>query len=128
MDELRYPIGKFAPVQDPTPEQRNRWIEELVRTGEILRLTVANLTEEQLRSPYRPGGWTIRQVVHHMADNGMNAFIRFKRALTEDHPAASSYREDVWAELSDYQLPLEPSLRLLEAVHIRFAAWRKSLR
>lgn len=117
MDDLRYPIGQFEPLLNPTPEQRNRWIEDIAEMPKILRLTVQDLTLEQLLTPYRPGGWTVQQVVHHMADNHMNAFIRFKRALTEDCPTASSYREDLWAELSDYRTTIEPSLVLLESLH-----------
>ena len=99
----------------------------LRKQGEILRLSVQNLNIEQLLTQYRPKGWTLQQVIHHMADNDMNAFIRFKRALTEDSPVASSYREDVWAELSDYQTPIESSLSLLESIHIRFVAILRSL-
>jgi hypothetical protein len=128
-DHFRYPIGQFEPIQNPTPEQRNRWIEDISEMPKILRLTVQNLTMEQLLTPYRPGGWTIQQVVHHMADNDMNAFIRFKKALTEDNPTASTYREDLWAELSDYRsTPVETSLILLESLHSRFVALLYSLR
>jgi hypothetical protein len=94
----------------------------------ILRLTVQNLTMEQLLTQYRPGGWTVQQLVHHMADNDMNAFIRFKKALTEDNPTASSYREDLWAELKDYlNTPIETSLILIESIHNRFVALLRSL-
>lgn len=127
MNHFRYPIGQFEPIQYPTPEQRNRWIEDISEIPKILRLTVQNLTLEQLLTQYRPDGWTVQQVVHHMADNDMNAFIRFKRALTEDSPTASSYREDLWAELSDYRTPIETSLVLLESLHNRFAALLRSL-
>jgi uncharacterized damage-inducible protein DinB len=128
MDHLRYPIGRFEAVQSPTPEQRSRWIEDISEMPKMVRLTVQNLTMEQLLTEYRPGGWTVRQVVHHMADNDMNAFIRFKRALTEDSPTAGSYREDLWAELSDYETPIEASIILLESLHSRFAALLYSLR
>lgn len=125
---FRYPIGQFEPIHTPTPEQRNRWIEEILEIPKILRLTVQNLTREQLLTQYRPGGWNVQQVVCHMADNDMNAFIRFKKALTEDNPTAGSYREDLWAELADYQnTPIETSLLLLEALHIRFVALLYSL-
>jgi hypothetical protein len=128
MDPIRYPIGHFEPIQQPTPEQRNGWIKDISQMPTILRLTVQNLTIEQLYTQYRPGGWTVQQLVHHMADNDMNAYIRFKRALTEDHPTASSYREDLWAELSDYRnTPIETSLVLLESLHSRFEALLCSL-
>jgi hypothetical protein len=128
VDHLRYPIGEFEPIHNPTTEQLSRWILDISELSTILRRTIHNLTSEQLLTPYRPGGWTVQQVVHHMSDNDMNAFIRFKRALTEDSPAASSYREDLWAELSDYGTPVETSLIILESIHIRFVALLRSLR
>jgi uncharacterized damage-inducible protein DinB len=128
MEHFRYPIGQFEPMEQPTAEQRNRWIEDISVMPKALRLTVQNLTLEQLLTRYRPGGWTVQQVVHHMADNDMNAFIRFKKALTEDNPTAGSYREDLWAELSDYRNPpIETSLVLLESLHSRFVALLCSL-
>jgi hypothetical protein len=121
MDHFRYPIGQFKPIQDPTPEQRNRWIADIAEIPKILRSTVQHLTMGQLLTQYRPGGWTVQQVVHHLADNDMNAFLRFKKALTEDSPTASTYREDLWAELDDYRnTPVETSLTLLESLHNRF--------
>lgn len=127
-NHIRFPIGPFEPVQNPTPEQRNIWIQEISELPKRLRLTVQNLSIEQLHTQYRPGGWTVQQVVHHLADNDMNAFIRFKKALTEDNPIASSYREDLWAELSDYQnTPIEISLNLIESIHSRFITLLASL-
>jgi uncharacterized damage-inducible protein DinB len=127
MNDLRYPTLQFELIQHATLELRNSWIEDVSRISPILRQTVQNLSPEQLLLQYRPGSWTVRQVVHHMADNDMNAFIRFKRALTEDNPNASSYREDLWAELSDYETPVETSLVLLEAIHDRFTAILRTL-
>lgn len=127
MEQIRYPIGQFQLIENPTPEDRNRWISEIRDLPLILRQTVHNLTEEQLHKPYRPDGWTVCQVVHHMADNDMNAYIRFKRALTEDNPIASSYREDLWAELSDYRTPIETSLVLIDSIHNRFVGLLRSL-
>ncbi|TDG00601.1 YfiT family bacillithiol transferase [Paenibacillus piri] len=127
MDRLRYPIGTFEPVPNPTPEQRSSWIGEMTEIPSIVRLNVQSLNSEQLETPYRPGGWTVRQVIHHMADNDMNAFIRFKRALTEERPIAGSYREDLWAELGDYQVPIEASLVMMESLYGRFAALLRSL-
>ena len=121
MDTLRYPIGEFKAVQETTHEQRNQWIQSIAEMPSNLRQAVEGLKLEQLSTPYRPGGWTIQQVVHHLADNDMNAYIRFKRGLTEDHPTAGSYREDLWAELSDYRdTPIETSILLLESLHSRF--------
>ncbi|QGQ96493.1 putative metal-dependent hydrolase [Paenibacillus psychroresistens] len=128
MEQLRYPIGRFQHQQQPTQEQLNQWIIEISEMPRVLRLVVQNLTLEQLQTPYRLGGWTIQQVVHHIEDNDMNAFIRFKRALTEDNPISGSYHENLWAELSDYLIaPIEPSLILLEALHSRFVILLNSL-
>ncbi|MDL4839905.1 YfiT family bacillithiol transferase [Aquibacillus rhizosphaerae] len=127
-DHIRFPIGQFEPVQNSTPEQRNQWILNISELPEHIRNTVQNLSIEQLHTQYRSGGWTIQQVVHHMADNDMNAFIRFKKALTENNPISSSYREDLWAELSDYQnTPIEISLNLIESIHSRFVILLRSL-
>jgi len=121
MDTLRYPIGQFTAVQEPTEEQRKQFIESIAEMPEKLRQVVEGLGFEQLITPYRPGGWTLQQVVHHLADAEMNAYIRFKRGLTEDHPLAGTFQEDLWAELSDYKdTPIETSMLLLEALHSRF--------
>lgn len=127
MEQLRYPIGRFERIEQPTQANRDKWVTDVAETADLLRITVLNLNQEQRLTPYRPGGWTVQQVVHHMADNDMNAFLRFKRALTEDSPVASSYREDLWAELSDYQVPIEVSIQLLESIHNRFVAVLRSL-
>ncbi|MBP3951864.1 YfiT family bacillithiol transferase [Bacillus suaedae] len=114
-EQIRFPIGQFEPLQNPTPEQRNKWIQEISEMPKLLRLTVENLSIKQLHTQYRSGGWTVQQVVHHMADNNMNAYIRFKKALTEENPIATSYREDLWAEFYDYKnTPIELSLNLIE--------------
>jgi uncharacterized damage-inducible protein DinB len=121
MDSLRYPIGQFTAVQGTTEVQRKQFIKSIAEMPEKLRQAVEGLGVEQLNSPYRPGGWTLQQVVHHLADAEMNAYIRFKRGLTEDHPVAGSFREDLWAELNDYEnTPVETSVLLLEALHSRF--------
>ncbi|CAN7535709.1 YfiT family bacillithiol transferase [Paenibacillus sp. LjRoot56] len=127
MEQLRYPIGRFERIEQPTQANRDKWVTDVAETADLLRITVLNLNQEQRLTPYRPGGWTVQQVVHHMADNDMNAFLRFKRALTEDSPVASTYREDLWADLSDYQVPIEASIQLLESIHIRFVAVLRSL-
>ncbi|SFL65698.1 DinB superfamily protein [Paenibacillus sp. 1_12] len=128
MDLWSYPLGKFIPEEHPTPELRITWMEDIAQIPETLRLTVQNLNTEQLRTPYRPGGWNVQQVVHHLADNDMNAYIRFKRALTEEAPIAGSYREDLWAELDDYQeASIETSLILMESLHQRFVVLLRSL-
>jgi hypothetical protein len=125
---LRFPMGQFQAELTPNPEQLIEWINEISEMPTVLRSVVQSLNEEQLLTTYRIGGWTIQQLVHHMADNDMNAFIRFKKALTEDQPTANSYREDLWAELNDsINTPIETSLTLLEALHSRFVLLLRSL-
>lgn len=121
MADLRYPIGMYEPVSEISDEERRQLNSEVEIQPAILRTTVENLTSEHMETPYRSGGWSIRQVVHHLADNNMNAYIRFKRGLTEDGPSSPSYREDLWAELPDYrEIAVDESLTLLDVVHKRF--------
>lgn len=113
MDRLRYPIGQFTLVHEITEEQRNQVIHSIAEIPDRLRHAVEGLGLEQLATPYRAEGWTVQQVVHHLADAEINAYIRFKRGLTENHPLAGSFREDLWAELNDYQdTPVETSIVL----------------
>jgi hypothetical protein len=128
MDKLRYPIGEFVAVQHLTNEDRKDLISQLPSIVDSLRDIVNNLSTEQLQLSYRPGGWTIQQVIHHMADNDLNAYLRLKRALTEDQPQASSYREDLWAEMDDYKyVPVETSLLLMQSLHSRLYVLLKGL-
>lgn len=120
MTDLQYPIGRFTLPQSTTAEQRQAWIREIARTPQELRAAVAHLTPERLDTPYRPGGWTARQVAHHVPDSHMNAFVRFKLALTEDQPTIKPYDEARWAALADAALPVWPSLDLLDALHLRW--------
>lgn len=121
MHPNQYPIGPFQAASDSSYEAIIERANEVPKLVEHLRSLVDGLDEEQLATPYRPGGWTIRQVVHHLADNDMNAYLRFKRGLTEQAPMASSYREELWADLIDYeQLPVSNSLSLLGNLHERF--------
>src|SRR5262244_4010665 len=101
MIDHRYPIGRFTPDPKPTPETRNRHIEQISTVPTQMRRAVAGLDENQLATPYRDGGWTVRQVVHHVPDSHLNAYIRFKWALTEEQPTIKAYYEDRWAELPD---------------------------
>lgn len=127
MGDLRYPIGAYKSILELSEGERRDLIREVEVQPALLRAMVQPLTPEQLATPYRPGGWTVRQVVHHLADNNMNAYIRFKRGLTEDVPVSPSYREDLWAELLDYCAPVEDSLTLLDVLHRRFATLLRSL-
>jgi hypothetical protein len=121
MEKLQYPIGKFLYEGTVTAEQRDIWIKEIAEAPQKLRLAVQGLSESQLDTPYRPDGWTVRQVVHHVADSHMNSYIRFKLALTEDLPTIKPYDEARWAELSDSKyLPVEISLQLLDSLHLRW--------
>ncbi|WP_150275883.1 YfiT family bacillithiol transferase [Paenibacillus tepidiphilus] len=121
-EQLRYPIGRFSPPGRLITEQRQAYIEEIRGLGGALRALVQPLSGEQLDTPYREGGWSVRIVVHHLADSGMYAYLRFKRGLTESAPEMPTYREDLWAERSDYtEEPAETSLVLLDSLHRRFA-------
>ncbi len=126
-ESQKYPIGKYAPPASFTQEQMNEWIAEFKALPGKLRTAVMGLDETQLETPYRPGGWTIRQTVHHVADSHMNALIRFKWALTEDNPTIKPYEEKDWAVLADSKLPLEPSLKIIEGVHARLVALFESM-
>ena len=125
--DLRYPIGKFQPVENVTDIQRRALIAAIAETPDKLKAAVARLDERQLDTPYRPGGWTLRQVVHHVPDSHMNSYVRFKLALTEDEPTIKSYDEARWAELADAKTPVEPSLLLLENLHKRWVLLLNSL-
>ena len=124
---LRYPIGEFVPPDSVTHEHVRAWIADLERLPEDLRRRVEPLDEEQLDTPYRPEGWTVRQVVHHLADSHVNSLVRFKWALTEERPTIKTYDEERWAELPDYGLPLSFSLDLLDALHARWTELLKAL-
>lgn len=128
MSDLRYPIGRFAADPDVTEEKRRRWIGEIADAPDRLRAAVDRLSAEQLDTPYRPGGWTVRQVVHHLPDSHLDAYLRFKLALTEAEPTVKTYDEAAWAELADGQTaPVEVSLALLESLHRRWVLVLRSL-
>lgn len=123
----RYPIGPLVKQAVLTPEERAEHIAQIAELPKSMRAAVAGLSEAQLDTPYREGGWTVRQVVHHVADSHMNAYIRFKWALTESDPVIKPYDEQAWAELADSQAGVELSLRLLEALHERWVVLLKTL-
>jgi uncharacterized damage-inducible protein DinB len=122
LDDLRYPIGRFHPPGSSLPGVRAAHIHTLQRLPERLRTVVAGLSEAQLDTPYREGGWTVRQVVHHVADSHMNSYVRFKLALTEDWPTIKTYEEGAWAKLPDSAMPVEVSLALIDALHRRWVS------
>jgi hypothetical protein len=129
MSDPRYPIGRFVPDQAPSPETRSRHTGEIASLPARLKQAVAGLSPQQLNTPYREGGWTVRQVVHHVPDSHLNAYIRFKLALTEETPTIKPYDEAAWARLKDTELtPPDVSLDLLEAVHERWVVLLRSLR
>jgi len=126
--DLRYPVGPFEPVSTLTPDQRRAAIDAIAEVPARLRAAVANLTDAQLDTPYRPGGWTVRQLVHHIADSHMNALTRFKLALTEDAPTVKTYEEGLWAELADTKTPpIDSSLAIIDNLHKRWVILLRSL-
>jgi hypothetical protein len=128
MTDLRYPIGKFHYDGLLTEDQRRAFVDDISQAPAQLRAAVDGLTEAQLDTPYRPGGWTVRQVIHHVPDSHMNSYVRFKLALTEDEPTIKPYAEDRWAELGDTKTTrVEVSLRLLESLHDRWVHLLRSL-
>ncbi len=130
LQQLRFPIGKYErPAHLPVaPEVRAGLIADIERAPAGLRTAVSGLSESQLDTRYRPGGWTIRQVVHHVPDSHMNGYTRMRLAVTEDNPTIKPYQEARWAELPDVSaVPIEVSLRLLEALHVRWTAFLRGL-
>lgn len=126
--DLRYPIGKFTYDGPLTEAQKEEALNNIAQTPEKLRAAVKGLSDAQLDTPYRPGGWTVRQVVHHVPDSHLNSYVRFKLALTEDEPTIKGYAEDLWAELADTKAtPVEVSLTLLDSLHNRWMRLLRSL-
>lgn len=136
--DLRYPVGKFQWPSSVTPENRADWIEVIAGAPARLRQAAAGLSEDQLDTPYREGGWAVREVVHHVPESHMNSYIRFKLALTEEEPTIKPYDEAAWAKLPDTSgTPIEISLALLENLHVRWvillrglseADWKRTFR
>jgi uncharacterized damage-inducible protein DinB len=121
MSDPRFPIGKFSYSGPPTPEQKLQFLDEIEKTPARLRAALQGLSEQQLNTPYRDGGWTLRQVAHHVPDSHINSYIRFKLALTEDEPTIKPYVESLWAELPEAKnAPIEGSLALLDSLHQRW--------
>ena len=129
MSDPRYPTGKFTYDGPPTEDQRKKFIADIEQTPAALQAAVKGLSPRQIETPYRDGGWTVRQVVHHVPDSHLNAYIRFKLALTENEPTIKPYMENLWAELDDSRsTPLEISLALLDSLHIRWVGLLRSLK
>jgi hypothetical protein len=128
MTDLRYPIGKFKFEGPTTPEQKEEQLNQIEQAPSRMRAAVKGLSDHQLDTPYRPEGWTVRQVVHHVPDSHLNAYVRYKLALTEDEPTIKPYAEDRWARLADTQAtPVEISLAMLDALHDRWVRLLRSL-
>ena len=128
MDDLRYPIGRFEMPPKVEAAEREPLIVAVESAPRELMKVVAGLSEVQLETPYRPEGWTVRQVVHHLADSHMNAYVRFRLALTEDEPTIKPYHEAAWADLSDARTgPIDVSLTLLSALHSRGVALMRGM-
>jgi uncharacterized damage-inducible protein DinB len=127
LDDLRFPIGRFSVPVDPPPGIRASQIETLRLLPDRLRDAVSGLRDAQLDTPYREGGWTVRQVVHHVPDSHANSYIRFKLALTEDWPTIKPYDEAAWAKLADSSMPVDVSLSYLGALHGRWVALLESM-
>lgn len=128
LDDLRYPTGPFTAQPELSSEDRTAMVDEIAALPSLMREVASGLSDEQLDTPYRPGGWTLRQVVHHVPDSHMNCYIRFKWALTEDRPMIKAYFEDRWAEAEEAKTgDIEMSLTLLEALHIRLVTVMRNL-
>jgi hypothetical protein len=124
----RYPIGQFAMPKGATAARRLQAIDEIAATPVKLRAAVKGLTDSQLDTPYRDGGWTVRQVVHHVPDSHMNAFIRLRLAMTETRPTIKPYDEARWADLADAKMPIDVSQTLLDTLHARWDVLWRSLK
>ncbi len=127
MTDLRYPIGKFSPPEAITKENRSEWMKDIEEMPSLLRNAVTGLDQKQLDTPYRPEGWTLRQVIHHVPDSHMNSYIRFKWTLTENSPTIKAYDEAAWASLSDTGAGIEVSLSLLDSLHARWIVLLRSM-
>jgi hypothetical protein len=128
MEDLRYPVGEFHFPESVSARELATFIVQIAETPVHMRNSVAGLSDSQLDTPYRPGGWTVRQLAHHVPDSHINSYTRFRLALTEDEPVIKPYEEALWAELADARtLPIEPSLVLLESLHARWVPLLRSL-
>ena len=128
MSDLRFPVGPWDRRSSLAADERRTLLDQIAATPAALRDAVRGLDDAQLDTPYRDGGWSVRQVVHHLPDSHMNSYIRFKLALTEDEPTIRAYDEDAWSKLADSRItPVETSLVLLESLHERWMLLLRSL-
>jgi hypothetical protein len=128
MQDPRYPVGQFDAAADVPHSARPSLIDTIASLPRVMRAAVHGLNDQQLDTPYRDGGWTVRQVVHHVPDSHLNAYIRFKLALAENEPTIKTYDEAVWAEMADAKTtPIAPSLQLLEGLHARWVILLRSM-
>jgi uncharacterized damage-inducible protein DinB len=127
-EDLKFPVGDFSPPEQVTAEMREKFIETIEKLPPNLRDAVENLSDEQLETAYRPAGWTVRQVVHHIADSHLNSFCRFKLGLSENAPTIKTYDEAMWAETADAkEAPIESSLSIIDGLHARWTRLLKSM-
>ena len=126
LDDLRYPVGKFD-KSAIDPARRAEYIGIIADLPKTISVAVDGLDDAKLDTPYRPSGWTVRQTVHHVADSHINSYCRFKLALTENNPMIRPYEEGLWADLADSELPVEVSLKLIDGLHLRWAALLRSM-
>lgn len=126
-EDLRFPIGKFDKSIEITAKIRQQLTHIIAELPEKINSATKSLSDAQLDTPYRPGGWTVRQTVHHIADSHLNSFIRFKLALTEDVPTIRPYFEDRWAELADSRMPIDVSIKIIEGIHARWTNLLESM-
>lgn len=128
MEKLRYPIGRYVYPENADVRIITGWISDIENLPEQLRDVVNALTEEQLDTPYRPGGWTAREVIHHIGDSHLNSLARFKWTLTEDKPAIKPYNEKLWAQLADYRLmPVHDALEFIRLIHKKLTILLRNL-
>lgn len=127
IQQLKFPVGEFTPLDNYSKENLDSYIKDIEALPSQLRKEVESLLDEKLDTRYRPDGWTVRQVVHHLPDSHMNAFIRFKLTLTEDNPTIRPYYEDRWAKLSDSKMPVDVSLDIIDALHKRWIYLLKNM-
>ena len=127
-EQLRYPIGRFSPKETYTTQEISRFIDQIEGAPHKIEAEIKNLTVAQLDTPYRPGGWTVRQVLHHISDSHMNAYIRLKWTLTENTPTIKAYDEKAWAETPETKMDPGFSIELLKSLHVKWVVVLRQLK